>query len=214
MGSVRFSMRDEARLVERLRRTRQPGFELASMVQQLLESSLDESVEIAADLLERYADLAKPQFRFEVAAVYHLARVRGLVKERQRDWRAAALAYRDGAAAAAAGTGDLPLLLARVALAHGLSELFSEAVALLERDIATRVTPLPVVQFEHHLLAARLSAELGRRDDARSHARLALEWAAKAETGLQKHKHLLLVPPLDPGIEGELRAIIDDDAKH
>lgn len=209
-----WSPHDEERLVKRLRRSRQPGFELAVAVQSMLDTGAEDGLGCASRLLERYGSMTSPQFKFEYAAPYHLGRVRGLVCERRCDWVGAAVAYRDGALAQRPGSGDLPLLMARVVLSRTLTAHLVEASALLARELGVRTDGLPMVQFEHHLLAMRLLVAQSRWAEAREHGIRALEWVSRGGAGPRANERQFGVPPLDLATQREIALVVDGDGRH
>ena len=80
------------------------------------------------------------------------------------------------------------------------ADLYDEAVRLLDEFGGGGSAPFPMQQYKHHAIRAIVSDARGDRATARVHANLALEAAAKTNSGLPYHADVGLVGHPDTSV--------------
>ncbi len=82
---------------------------------------------------------------------------------------------------------------------------YPEAAAVLEEFGGREL--FPASHYRHHAIRALLAEAAGDREAAAAHARRALDWASRQESGAPYHPTLGLVRSLDPQVHGRLVAL-------
>lgn len=193
---------DQEAFWARLRRSRAPSHRAQYLRIQALSLEQAGIVEPAVPLLAK-ALLADPG-GFDVAEIHHQL---ATCREKQGRLSEAVEHVRHALAAETPNhrTGAW-LTLGRIAVEHGMHNIYDEVLAILEARMQRGDGILPVsFPSERYLLSAILAvinAHLGREQAAQQLARAALSAAAETNSGLRYHSQVGLVPEKDTRLYG------------
>ncbi|MBI5361574.1 MAG: hypothetical protein HZA53_00245 [Planctomycetes bacterium] len=184
---------------ERLRRARRKDQYLRIQAFTLAETY----PEVALRLLDRFFALHDP---FDLASA-HVARATaylalGRTEEAVEAYEAALECERLMPSIITEARTALPFLIAT----RQLRSHYDRAVQILARQDPHDLE-FPVTHFQRHAALALICSDLPDREHARTHARLALEWAEQDHSGFHKHPSLGLVGKEHARLRRRLREI-------